>query len=65
LPGLNITIGGGSEPDAAGVDGTGPWIDGALGALFAGVDSAGPWIDAALASAQAGVDSAGPWIEST
>jgi hypothetical protein len=65
MPALNITIGSSAEPDAAGVDSTGPWIDGALGALFAGVDSTGPWIDAALASAQAGVDSTGPWIEST
>jgi hypothetical protein len=48
---------------AAGVDGTGPWIDGGVAADYAGLDLTGPWIDAAAGSLVAGVDGTGVWIE--
>lgn len=49
----------------AGVDGTGPWIDGAVSSTVAGVDGTGPWIDGAITSTRAGVDGTGPWIDPT
>jgi hypothetical protein len=45
----------------AGVDGTGPWIDGSIFSSNQGEDGTGPWIDSA-GSGLAGLDGTGPWI---
>lgn len=53
----------GADLTFAGVDGTGPWIDGSVVSLTGGVDGTGPWVDGSVASPRAGVDGTGPWID--
>jgi hypothetical protein len=62
-----ITVSFGDVPDTdlvAGVDGSGPWIDGAVVSDDAGVDVTGPWVDSTSDSILVGIDVTGPWITS-